>query len=169
MSMCKVFCCVVGSRAKANRVLPRQCTGHSKHPLPTTQEKTLHVDITRRPTSKSDWLHSLQPKMEKLYTVSKNKTGSWLYRAFPPLAAKNIINIISVLTIWWYPCVESSLVLQEEGVCYDQCVLLVKFISLCSPSFCTPRPNFPVTPGVSWLPTFSFQSPIMKRTSFFGC
>ena len=25
----------------------RECTGHSKHPLPTTQEKTLHVDITR--------------------------------------------------------------------------------------------------------------------------
>ena len=27
------------SRSKANRVLPRECTGHSKHPLPTTQEK----------------------------------------------------------------------------------------------------------------------------------
>ena len=26
---------------------------------------------------KSDLLYSLQPKMEKLYTVSKNKTGSW--------------------------------------------------------------------------------------------
>ena len=25
-----------------NRVLPRKCTGHNKHPLPTTQEKTLH-------------------------------------------------------------------------------------------------------------------------------
>ena len=30
------------SRAKANRVLPRERTGHSRHPLPTTQEKTLH-------------------------------------------------------------------------------------------------------------------------------
>ena len=28
------------SRAKDNRVLPRERTGHSKHPLPTTQEKT---------------------------------------------------------------------------------------------------------------------------------
>ena len=28
---------------------------------------------------KSDWLYSLQPKMEKLYTVSKNKTGHWLW------------------------------------------------------------------------------------------
>ena len=27
---------------KANRVLPRECTGHSKYPLPTTQEKTTH-------------------------------------------------------------------------------------------------------------------------------
>ena len=43
-----------GSRAKANRVFPRECTGHSKHPLPTTQEKTLHTDITRWPALKSD-------------------------------------------------------------------------------------------------------------------
>ena len=28
---------------KANRVLPRECNGHRKHPLPTTQ-KTLHMD-----------------------------------------------------------------------------------------------------------------------------
>ena len=27
--------------------MPREGTGHSKHPLPTTQEKTLHMDITR--------------------------------------------------------------------------------------------------------------------------
>ena len=32
---------------KANRVLPRECTGHNKHPLPTMQEKTLHMDITQ--------------------------------------------------------------------------------------------------------------------------
>ena len=32
----------------------RECTGHSKHPLPTTQEKTLHMDITRWSTPKSD-------------------------------------------------------------------------------------------------------------------
>ena len=39
-------------------------------------------------------------------------------------------------------------------------------ISLCPASFCTPRPNLPVTPAVSWPPTFAFQSPIMKRISF---
>ena len=36
--------CPALSRAKANRVLPRECTGRSKHPLPTTQEKTLHME-----------------------------------------------------------------------------------------------------------------------------
>ena len=39
---------------KANRVLQIECTDHSKHPLPTTQEKTLHMDITRWSTPKSD-------------------------------------------------------------------------------------------------------------------
>ena len=41
------------SRAKGNGVLPRECTGQSKHPLPTTQEKTLHMEITRWSTLKS--------------------------------------------------------------------------------------------------------------------
>jgi len=73
------------SKAKANRVFPRERTGHSKYPLPTIQEKTLHMDITRRMTLKSGWLYSSQPKMEKLYTVSKNKTGSWLWlRSWTP-------------------------------------------------------------------------------------
>ena len=99
-------------------------------------------------------------------TVSSWSFLCWLYRASPSLAAKNIINLISVLTIWWCPCVESSLVLLEEGVCYDQCVLLANSISLHPASFHTPRPNLPVIPGVSWLRTFVFQSLIMKRTSF---
>ena len=33
--------------------MPRECTGHSKYPLPTTQEKTLHIDITRWPKLRS--------------------------------------------------------------------------------------------------------------------
>ena len=37
--------------------MPRKCTGHSKHPLPTTQEKTLHRDITRWSIPKSDQLY----------------------------------------------------------------------------------------------------------------
>ena len=29
-------------QGKANSVLPRECTSHTKHPLPTTQDKTTH-------------------------------------------------------------------------------------------------------------------------------
>ena len=74
--------------------------------------------------------------------------------------------MISVLSIWWCLCVESSLVFLEEGVCYDQCVLLAKHVCLCPASFCTPRQKLSVIPGISWLPTFALQSPIMKRTYF---
>ena len=91
----------------------------------------------------------------------------WLYRASPSLAAKNIINLISVLTIWWCPCVVISCIAGSG------CVLwpvhsLGKTVSLCPASFCTPRPNFPVTTRISWLPTFAFQFPLMKRTTFSG-
>ena len=88
----------------------------------------------------------------------------WLYRASPCLAAKNIINLISILTIWWCPCVESSLVLLEEGVCYEQCIVGQNSIGLCPTSFCIPRPNLPLTPGISSY--FCIPIPIMKRISF---
>ena len=35
----------IQNEAKANRVFPRECTGHSKRPLPTTQDTTRHMDI----------------------------------------------------------------------------------------------------------------------------
>ena len=69
--------------------------------------------------------------------VSSQSCFCWLYRAYSSLAAKNIINLILVLTAWWCPWVGSSLVLLEEGICYDQCVLLANSVSLCPASFCT--------------------------------
>ena len=38
-------------------------------------ETTLHMDIIRWSIAKADILYALQLKMEKLYKVSKNKTG----------------------------------------------------------------------------------------------
>ena len=64
------------SRAKANRVLPREHTDHSKHPLPTTQEKTLHMDVTRWSTPKSDWLYSLQPRWRSSIQSAKTRPGA---------------------------------------------------------------------------------------------
>ena len=49
----------IWNRAKTNSVLPREHTGHSKHPLPTTQEMTLHMDITGSSIMKSNWLYIL--------------------------------------------------------------------------------------------------------------
>ena len=52
--------------------------------LPTAVQGTLR-SLLQHHSSKSDWLYSLQLKMEKLYTVSKNKTGSWLWlRSWTP-------------------------------------------------------------------------------------
>ena len=65
------------SRAKANRVRPRECTDYRKHPLPTTREDSKNghhqmVNIEIR------LIIYFAAKMEKLYIVSKSKTGSWL-------------------------------------------------------------------------------------------
>ena len=74
------------------------------------------------------WRISLQSAKTRLTvlmiwaTVCFQSCFCWLYRASPSLAAKNIINLISVLTIWWCPCVEPSLVLLEEGVYCDQAI-----------------------------------------------
>ena len=101
-------------------------------------------------------------------TVSSRSCFCWLYRASPSLATKNIINLVSVLII----CVVH---VQSCLLCYWKRVYAMtsvfswqNSISLCPVSFFTLRSNLPVTPGTSWLPTFACQSPIMKRTSFFG-
>ena len=99
-------------------------------------------------------------------TVSSRFCFYWLYRASLSSAAKNIINLISALTIWGYPCVELSLGLLGEVFAMTSAFSWQNSVSLCLASFCTPRPNLPVTPDISWLSTFAFQSLMMKRTSF---
>ena len=83
------------------------------------------------------------------------------YHSTCTVAAKNIINLLSILTIWWCSCVE-FLVLWKRGFAMTSAFSWQNSVSLCPVSPCTPRPNLPVTPGISWLPTFAFQSPIMK-------
>ena len=55
------------SRAKANRVLPRECTGHSRHPPPTTRE-----DFTLGP-------HQMANTEIRLIIVFEAKDGKALY------------------------------------------------------------------------------------------
>ena len=98
-------------------------------------------------------------------TVSSWSSFCWLYRASPSLAAKNII----LFQCWPSGDVHlQSLLLY----CWKRLFAMISAfswqnsISLCPASFRTPRPNLLVTPGVSLLPTFAFQSPVVKRTSF---
>ena len=69
----------IGVPNEAGEMLTEFCqenTGHSKHPLPIAQEMTLYMDIIRCLVLKLDWLYSLKPKLEKLYTVSKTRPGN---------------------------------------------------------------------------------------------
>ena len=99
-------------------------------------------------------------------TVSSRSCFYWLYRASLSLATKNIINLISVLTIWWWPCVELSLGLLEKGIAMISMFSWQNSVNLCLASFRTSRPHLPVIQDISWFPIFEFQSPIIYRTSF---
>ena len=45
---------VQNEAGQSNRVLPRECTDYSKHPLPITQVMKVHMNITRCSIPKSD-------------------------------------------------------------------------------------------------------------------
>ena len=97
-------------------------------------------------------------------TVLFRSCFCWLYRASPSLAAKNIISLILVLTIWWCPCVESCVV-GRGCLLWPVCSLgktLLAFALLHSVF----QGQICLLLRVSWFPTFALQSPIMKRTSF---
>ena len=59
-----------------NRILPRECTGHSKHPLPTTQEKPLHMD-TREASTHGH--HQMVNTKIRLIIFFVDKDGEALY------------------------------------------------------------------------------------------
>ena len=56
-------------------------------------------------------------------TVSSRSCFCWLYRASPSLAAKNIISLISVLTVCWCPCVVFSCVVGRGCLLWPVCSL----------------------------------------------
>ena len=69
----------LGVQNETGQRLTEFCQGNTlviANTLFQQHKRRLHMDITRWSTLKSDWLYSLQPKMEKLCTVSKSKTGS---------------------------------------------------------------------------------------------
>ena len=56
-------------------------------------------------------------------TVSSWSCFYWLHRASPSLATKNIINLISILTIWRCPCVVFSCVVGRGCLLWPMCSL----------------------------------------------
>ena len=64
------------SRAKTNRVLPRERTGHKKHPLPTMQEKTTHGHHQMVNTKIRLIIFFAAKDREALYSQQKQDCGS---------------------------------------------------------------------------------------------
>ena len=101
-------------------------------------------------------------------TVSSQSYFCWLYRASPSLAARNIINLISVMThlvistCRVFPCVVGRGCLLWPVHFLGKTLLVFALLhSVFQGKICL------LLLSVSWLPTFSFQFPIMKR-AFFG-
>ena len=73
-------------RAKANRVLPRECTGHSKHPLP----RSYQVSLTR---FHGCWrIHKSCVRDDRLFTQSTSRSQCTHCHWFPSLPP---------LLSWW--------------------------------------------------------------------
>ena len=78
----------LGIQNKAGQRLTEFCQENTlvvENTLFQQHKPTLRMHITRWLILKSDWLYSLQSKMEKLYTVSKNKSA-------PKLTVAQIMN-----------------------------------------------------------------------------
>ena len=89
----------------------------------------------------------------------------WLYRASPSLAAKNIINLISITDhLVMSMCRVVSFVVGRGCLLWPVCSV-DKTVSL-SASFCTSRQHLPVAPGISWLP-FLHPNPLWWKGNLF--
>ena len=70
-------------QAKANRVLPREWTGHSKYSLPTTQEKTTHGHHQMVNTEIRLIIFFTAKDGEVLYSKNTTRSRLWL-RSWTP-------------------------------------------------------------------------------------
>ena len=88
----------------------------------------------------------------KLMFIESVMPSKHLIHCYPHLLPPSIISSIKVFQ-WVSSLHQLAKVLEYYSV------------SLWSASFCTPRSNLHVTPGISWHSNFGFQSPVMKRLS----
>ena len=84
-----------------SRVLPRECTGHSKHPLPTTQEKALHMDITRVSNTKIRLNILCSQRWRSSIQSAKTRLGADCGSDHELLIAKFILKLKKVGKTTW--------------------------------------------------------------------
>ena len=70
--------------------MPRERIGHSKQPLPKTQEMTLHMDITKCSILKSDWFAT--ENGEALYSQQKKDQELTVAQIMNPLPQNSDLN-----------------------------------------------------------------------------
>ena len=160
ISLCKVFSCDIG----------RGCLLWLVHSL---QRRQWHPTPVLLPGKSHGWrsLVGCSP-----WGREESDTTKWLHFHFSlscigegngnPLQCSFLENPRDG-GAWWaavYGVTQSRTGLKWLSSSSSSAFFWLNSISLSFASFCTPRPNLPVTPGVSWLPTFAFQSPMMKRT-----
>ena len=63
-------------RAKVNRTLLKKYTGHSKHPLSSTQVMILYMNITIWSISKSDWIYLCSWSWRSYIQSAKRRPGA---------------------------------------------------------------------------------------------
>ena len=76
--------------------------------------KLMHMSLGQLQELVMDW----EPWHAAIHGVPNNRTR-----------LSNWTKLILLLTLWWHPWIESSLVLLEEGVCYDQYISLAKLLA----------------------------------------
>ena len=135
------------SRAKANRVLPREHMGHSKHTLPTTQKNYKDTQEThghhQMVNTEIRLIIFFQPKMEKLCTVSKNKTRNWLWlRSWTQFSSVQLLSHVQLSATAWIAAPQASLSINNSQsslkFMFIESVMPSSHLILCSPLFLLP-------------------------------
>ena len=101
-------------------------------------------------------------------TVSSWSCFCQLYRASPSLAAKNKISLIGIDHLVISMCRVFSCVFGRGCLLWPVCSLGKTLLAFALLHFVLQGQTCLLFQVISWLPTFAFQSPMKKNTSFWG-
>ena len=108
-------------QGKANRVLPRERTAHRKHPLPITQKKILHMDLSRWSTTNQidSILCSQRWRSSRVHFSSvQSLSHVWLFathesqHARPPCPwpTPGVYSNSCPASLWCHPAISSTVI-----------------------------------------------------------